>query len=100
VTPAGKRKQRSTKRVFEARPPFFGGSSSVNLLLRNANQTSCIARTIKTLSAFLHAVEGPQAQLAQGGANDRAICDRHPDSIVASVHGQGRLRRRFMTSDR
>jgi len=67
VTPAGKRKQRSTKRVFEARPPFFGGSSSVNLLLRNANQTSCIARTIKTLSAFLHAVEGPQAQLAQGG---------------------------------
>jgi len=66
VTPAGKRKQRSTKRVFEARPPFFGGSPSVNLLLRNANQTSCIARTIKTLSAFLHAVEGPQAQLAQG----------------------------------
>jgi len=66
VTPTGKRKQRSTKRVFEARPPFSGGSPSVNLLLRNANQTRCIARTIKTLSAFLHAVEKLQAQVAQG----------------------------------
>jgi hypothetical protein len=66
VTPAGKRKQHLASRVFDTRPPFSGGSPSVNLLLRNANQTRCIARTIKTLSAFLHAVEQPQAQVAQG----------------------------------
>ncbi|HFF3784991.1 TPA: hypothetical protein ACGCF2_003539, partial [Stenotrophomonas maltophilia] len=51
VTPAGKRCQTSA-RVFEARPSFFDGTSSVRVLLRGANQNSCIQRLIKDASGI------------------------------------------------
>ncbi|MDU7870491.1 MAG: hypothetical protein E7J78_25680, partial [Pantoea sp.] len=40
-------------RVFEARPPFSGGTPSVPPSLRNANQTSCKQRSIKDAFSIL-----------------------------------------------
>jgi hypothetical protein len=63
VTPAGKRCQTSA-RVFEARPSFFDGTSSVRVL-RGANQNSCIQRLIKDAFGILHAVKLSQTQAPQ-----------------------------------
>jgi len=60
--------QRFTSRVFDTRPPFSGGSTSVTPLLRIANEVCCISNLCRPISELLHAVEAAHRLLPQGPA--------------------------------